>query len=79
MHFSFQNDLKEKTTSPINIKKKRPARDMASLINELLKVITPWIGNVILPAPANENTFCKGTDPCFTSDKTPKHLWVVMF
>ncbi|KTG04514.1 hypothetical protein cypCar_00002239 [Cyprinus carpio] len=51
---------KEKTTSPINIKKKRPARDMASLINELLKVITPWIGNVILPAPANENTFCKG-------------------
>uniref|UniRef100_A0A8C2JNZ3 Small nuclear RNA activating complex, polypeptide 4 n=1 Tax=Cyprinus carpio TaxID=7962 RepID=A0A8C2JNZ3_CYPCA len=67
-----------KTTSPINIKKKRPARDMASLINELLKVITPWIGNVILPAPANENTFCKGTDPCFSSDKTPKHLWVVI-
>uniref|UniRef100_A0A8C2JMW9 Small nuclear RNA activating complex, polypeptide 4 n=1 Tax=Cyprinus carpio TaxID=7962 RepID=A0A8C2JMW9_CYPCA len=59
-HFLQWKGASEKTTSPINIKKKRPARDMASLINELLKVITPWIGNVILPAPANENTFCKG-------------------
>ncbi|XP_052448094.1 snRNA-activating protein complex subunit 4 [Carassius gibelio] len=51
---------KEKTTSPMNIKKKRPARNMASLTNDLLKAITPWIGNVILPAPVNENTFCQG-------------------
>ncbi|XP_016428820.1 snRNA-activating protein complex subunit 4-like [Sinocyclocheilus rhinocerous] len=51
---------KEKMTSPINIKKRRPVQDMASLNNDLLKAITPWIGNVILPAPANEDAFCKG-------------------
>uniref|UniRef100_A0A673M5C5 snRNA-activating protein complex subunit 4-like n=1 Tax=Sinocyclocheilus rhinocerous TaxID=307959 RepID=A0A673M5C5_9TELE len=51
--------------------KRRSVQDMASLNNDLFKAITPWIGNVILPAPVNENTFCEGTDPCFTSDKTP--------
>ncbi|XP_016093799.1 snRNA-activating protein complex subunit 4-like isoform X2 [Sinocyclocheilus grahami] len=51
---------KEKMTSPINIKKRRPVQDMASLNNDLLKAITPWIGNVILPAPANEDAFCTG-------------------
>uniref|UniRef100_A0A672MTJ4 snRNA-activating protein complex subunit 4-like n=1 Tax=Sinocyclocheilus grahami TaxID=75366 RepID=A0A672MTJ4_SINGR len=50
----------EKMTSPINIKKRRPVQDMASLNNDLLKAITPWIGNVILPAPANEDAFCTG-------------------
>ncbi|XP_073697293.1 snRNA-activating protein complex subunit 4 [Garra rufa] len=55
-----KNDLKEKMTSPKNIKRRRPVQDMASFNNDLLKAITPWIGNVILPAPANENTFCEG-------------------
>ncbi|KAK2911714.1 hypothetical protein Q8A67_003847 [Cirrhinus molitorella] len=51
---------KEKFTSPKNIKKRRSVQDLTSLNNDLLKAITPWIGNVILPAPANENTFCEG-------------------
>ncbi len=63
--------LKEKMTSPKNIKKRRSVQDMDSLF----KAITPWIGNVILSAPVNENTFCEGTDPCFTSDKTLTFLW----
>lgn len=75
MILSFQNDLKEKMTSSKNIKKRRSVQDVASLNNDLFKAITPWIGNVILPAPVNENTFCEGTDPFFTSDETPKFLW----
>ncbi|XP_043095729.1 snRNA-activating protein complex subunit 4 [Puntigrus tetrazona] len=51
---------KEKMTSPKNVKKRRSVQDMVSLNNELFKAITPWIGNVILPAPVNENTFCEG-------------------
>ncbi|XP_016356501.1 snRNA-activating protein complex subunit 4-like [Sinocyclocheilus anshuiensis] len=51
---------KEKMTSPKNIKKRRSVQDMASLNNDLFKAITPWIGNVILPAPVNKNTFCEG-------------------
>ncbi len=58
-------------SSPKNIKK-RSVQDMAIHDNGLLKAITPWTGNVILPAQRNENTFCEGTDPCFTSDKTSK-------
>jgi len=48
---------------------------MSSLQNDLLKAITPWIGNVIMPPPLKDNTFCKGTDPCFTFDKTPENMW----
>uniref|UniRef100_A0A673LJF8 snRNA-activating protein complex subunit 4-like n=1 Tax=Sinocyclocheilus rhinocerous TaxID=307959 RepID=A0A673LJF8_9TELE len=59
-HFLQWKGASEKMTSPINIKKRRPVQDMASLNNDLLKAITPWIGNVILPAPANEDAFCKG-------------------
>ncbi|XP_016130841.1 snRNA-activating protein complex subunit 4-like [Sinocyclocheilus grahami] len=51
---------KEKMTSPKNIKKRRSVQDMTSLNNDLFKAITPWIGNVMLPAPVNENTFCEG-------------------
>uniref|UniRef100_A0A8C1ZFL8 Small nuclear RNA activating complex, polypeptide 4 n=1 Tax=Cyprinus carpio TaxID=7962 RepID=A0A8C1ZFL8_CYPCA len=51
---------KEKMTSSKNIKKRRSVQDVASLNNDLFKAITPWIGNVILPAPVNENTFCEG-------------------
>ncbi|KAI2664414.1 snRNA-activating protein complex subunit 4 [Labeo rohita] len=43
-----------------NIKRRRSVQDMASLNNDLLKAITPWIGNVIMPVPASENTFCEG-------------------
>uniref|UniRef100_A0A671R4D5 snRNA-activating protein complex subunit 4-like n=1 Tax=Sinocyclocheilus anshuiensis TaxID=1608454 RepID=A0A671R4D5_9TELE len=59
-HFLQWKGASEKMTSPINIKKRRPVQDMASLNNDLLKAITPWIGNVILPAPANEDAFCTG-------------------
>lgn len=48
---------------------------MFSLKNDLLKAITPWVGNVILPPPVKDNTFCEGTDPCFTFDKTPENMW----
>ncbi|XP_067294277.1 snRNA-activating protein complex subunit 4 isoform X2 [Pseudorasbora parva] len=30
------------------------------LKNDLLKALTPWVGNVILPPPVKENTFCQG-------------------
>ncbi|XP_056093844.1 snRNA-activating protein complex subunit 4 [Rhinichthys klamathensis goyatoka] len=43
---------------PGNKKKRRMVQDMFSLKNDLLKAITPWIGNVILPPP--DNTFCEG-------------------
>ncbi|KAK7165013.1 hypothetical protein R3I94_003408 [Phoxinus phoxinus] len=45
---------------PGNKKKRRPVQDMFSLKNDLLKAITPWIGNVILPPPVRDNTFCEG-------------------
>ncbi|XP_067263247.1 snRNA-activating protein complex subunit 4 [Chanodichthys erythropterus] len=46
--------------NPGNIKKRRLVQDMLSLKNDLLKAITPWIGNVIMPLPVKENTLCKG-------------------
>ncbi|XP_026067901.1 snRNA-activating protein complex subunit 4 isoform X2 [Carassius auratus] len=55
-----QNDLKEKMKKQKNVKKRRSVQDVSSLNNDLFKAITPWIGNVILPAPVNENTFCEG-------------------
>uniref|UniRef100_A0A672MMS7 snRNA-activating protein complex subunit 4-like n=1 Tax=Sinocyclocheilus grahami TaxID=75366 RepID=A0A672MMS7_SINGR len=77
-HFLQWKGASEKMTSPKNIKKRRSVQDMTSLNNDLFKAITPWIGNVMLPAPVNENTFCEGTDPCFTSDKTPTFLAPVL-
>uniref|UniRef100_A0A671KW72 snRNA-activating protein complex subunit 4-like n=1 Tax=Sinocyclocheilus anshuiensis TaxID=1608454 RepID=A0A671KW72_9TELE len=59
-HFLQWKGASEKMTSPKNIKKRRSVQDMASLNNDLFKAITPWIGNVILPAPVNKNTFCEG-------------------
>ncbi|XP_051748610.1 snRNA-activating protein complex subunit 4 isoform X2 [Ctenopharyngodon idella] len=43
-----------------NNKKRRPVQDMVSLKNDLLKAITPWIGNVIMPPPVKENTLREG-------------------
>ncbi|XP_039518035.1 snRNA-activating protein complex subunit 4 isoform X2 [Pimephales promelas] len=45
---------------PENKNKRRVVPDMSSLQNDLLKAITPWIGNVIMPPPLKDNTFCKG-------------------
>lgn len=78
--FSFQKKVKSPANkkkvqeSPGNIKKRRLVQDMLSLKNDLLKAITPWIGNVIMPLPVKENTLCEGTDPCLTSDKTPENM-----
>ncbi|XP_077087790.1 snRNA-activating protein complex subunit 4 isoform X2 [Siphateles boraxobius] len=40
-------------------KKKRMVQDMFSLKNDLLKAMIPWIGNVILPPPVKDSTFCE--------------------
>ncbi|XDV20241.1 hypothetical protein PO909_025598 [Leuciscus waleckii] len=45
---------------PGNKRKRRLVQDMFSLKNDLLKAITPWIGNVIMPPPVKDNTFCEG-------------------
>ncbi|XP_051547384.1 snRNA-activating protein complex subunit 4-like isoform X1 [Myxocyprinus asiaticus] len=50
---------KEKRKTPGDKKKRRQVQDWSSLNNDLLKAISPWIGNVILPVPANEKKFCE--------------------
>ncbi|XP_050966732.1 LOW QUALITY PROTEIN: snRNA-activating protein complex subunit 4 [Labeo rohita] len=52
--------IKKKMASPKKYKEKKVGSGHASLNNDLLKAITPWIGNVIMPVPASENTFCEG-------------------
>ncbi|XP_059405248.1 snRNA-activating protein complex subunit 4 [Carassius carassius] len=59
-HFLQWKGASVKMKSQKNIKKRRSVQDVSSLNNDLFKAITPWIGNVILPAPVNENTFCEG-------------------
>ncbi|XP_073670134.1 snRNA-activating protein complex subunit 4-like isoform X2 [Paramisgurnus dabryanus] len=49
---------KDKRKSPKD-KKKRQAQNWSSLNYELLKGITPWIGNVILPVEANKQKLCE--------------------
>ncbi|XP_057214635.1 snRNA-activating protein complex subunit 4 isoform X2 [Triplophysa rosa] len=45
---------KDKMKAPEEKRKRRQVRDWYSLNYELLHAITPWIGNVILPVPANK-------------------------
>nr|XP_055073765.1 snRNA-activating protein complex subunit 4-like [Misgurnus anguillicaudatus]XP_055073766.1 snRNA-activating protein complex subunit 4-like [Misgurnus anguillicaudatus]XP_055073767.1 snRNA-activating protein complex subunit 4-like [Misgurnus anguillicaudatus] len=50
---------KDRRKFPEDKKKRRRAQNWSSVNCELLKAITPWIGNVILPVEANKKKLCE--------------------